>query len=142
MYLHIVRCVEGELQSHIGEGLRDDDTTIEVDTPICPTGTSYRCSDSFCGGDMESWVHDITNELDIAAILNGERLQWDGLQRVFHLTVIQRVLTCQLPLFRRSITQTERSPTHQIDIVRLGRIQIRHDMGTLGDIEGEVHFKT
>ena len=91
------------------------------------------------GGDVQRGVHRGTGELDVAAVLNGERLQRNDRQRVFHLAVGQCVATCEAQVVGHVVDHAQRATAHQVDIVALVGIQISHHVSALRHINGHIH---
>ena len=74
---HILWSVDGELEPHVFEGFGNDDAAFKVDdTPIAPVGRDGGLG-GFGGRDVESRVHRVAGELDIAAVFDGEGFQRD-----------------------------------------------------------------
>ena len=126
----VLRCIDDELQTHVVEGLGDDDTTVEGNTTIRTALAADSGLGVLGGGDVESGIHRIACELHIAAILDGEGLQRDDWQRVFHLTVGEGVTACEVDAFV-IIFHAQVAAAHQVDVVALLGIKITEDAGSL-----------
>ena len=95
----------------------------------------------FGGGDVESGIHRIASEFHIAAVLDGEGLQRDDGQRVFHLTVGEGVTTCEVDAFV-IVSQAQVAATHQVDVVALFSIEVTEDTGSLRHADCQVGLDT
>ena len=93
----------------------------------------------FGGGDVKRRIHRRSSELDVAAVLNGERLQRNDRQRVFHFTVGKRVAARESQVVGHVIDHAQRAASHQVDVVALVAVQIGHHVGTLRHIDGHIH---
>ena len=114
---HVLGGVEGELHTHVVERLGDLHTAVEIDATSHTAGAGNGGLGALGGGDVERGVHGVASELDIRAVLNGECLQRDDGQRVFHLAVRQRVTTAEDEVVGRGILHAQRAATHEVDVV-------------------------
>ena len=93
----------------------------------------------FGGRDVERRIHRRSGEFDVAAVLNGERLQRNDRQRVFHFTVGKRVAAREPQVVGHVIDHAQRAASHQVDVVALVAVQIGHHVGTLRHVDGHIH---
>ena len=87
MQLHVLGSVQRKLQTHIVERLGNLDSAVEVDTSSYTVGVSNIGLDTLCGRDVQRGVHGVACKLHIASVLNGEGLQRDERQSIFHFAV-------------------------------------------------------
>ena len=142
MQCHILRRIECELQSHVVQRLGDNHAAFEVHAAPHSIGIRHSGLGLLRGRDVQRRIHRVARKLNIASILNGEGLQRDDGERVFHLTVIQRITPRQSEVICRIILHAQVSATHQVDIVRMVGIQVSHDMSTLGHGHGKIHAES
>ena len=142
MQLHILGGIDDELQTHIVERLGDDDATDEVDRAPHLTGRADRRLGLLGGGNVQRGVHHLARKLDIRAVLDGKRLQRNDRQLILHLTVGQRIATRQLQIVGRRVDHTQRTATHQIDIVGVVAVEVGFNVGALRHVDGHIHAET
>ena len=140
--LHILWGIQRELKSHIVKRLGNHDTTIEVDAPSYSITARNGSLGAFHSSNVQRGVHRITRKLNIRTILDSKRLQRNDGQRVFHLTVRQRITSRQLQIVSRRIAHTQRTTSHQIDVIGVVSIEVGHHMGTLRHLKGHIHCES
>ena len=91
---------------------------------------------------IESRIHWIARKLNIRAILNGKGLQRNNRQRIFHLTVIERISTCETQVVNIVILHSQLSSTYEVNIVRLINVKSTKNVSTLVDIQSHIHTET
>ena len=142
MQLHILWRIERKLKSHIVQCLGDDDTTVEFDSASYSRASRNSRLGALHRRDVQRGIHHVAGKLDIGAILDGKGLQRNDGQRILHLAVRQRVASCQLHVVGRIILHTQRTTTHQVDIVGVVGIEPSLDMRSIGYIQRHVHSQT
>ena len=88
---HIIRSVKGKFQSHIVERLGHLYTTLEVYTAATCRLGSHKCLHLFGSSQIETRIHDITRKFNVASLLDGECLEGDDRQLIFHFSPVEGV---------------------------------------------------
>ena len=137
----ILRGLDDELQTHIVERLCNDDTTVEYYASACADIVSDGGFGTLGGGDVQPRVHRVARELHIAAVLDGEGLQRDDGQRVFHLTAGEGIAACEVETLI-VVFHAQVASAGQVGIVSLLGVEVADKMGTLRHGDGEVDIHT
>ena len=92
----ILRSFDNKLQSHVVESFGDNHATVESNITAHTTLIGHAGLGALCGGDVQLGIHGIACEFHKTAILDGEGLQRDDGQRIFHLTIRECIASCQV----------------------------------------------
>ena len=93
------------------------------------------------GRDVQRGIHRIALKLHIAAVLDGEGLQRDDRQRIFHLASIQGIAPREVETLV-IILHAEVTTAHEVDIVRLFNIEVADNVGTMIHGDGQIGIKS
>ena len=139
---HVIGGIEGKLQSHVSKGLSHLHTTLEVDTAATGGLCTYEGFHLLSGSEVEAGIHDVAIKLNITSFLDGEGLEGDDGQLIFHLTLIECITTEELELVGGVIDHTQFTASFEIDVVGLSGIEGADDTCSLLDVHEQQHIET
>ena len=113
----LVLGIEDELKAHVVKRLGDYHAALEGLALPYSLVVRHGCLHYLRCRDVKPRVHGVAGELNIAAFLDGEGLQRDDGQRVFHLAVVERILSAQLQLVHIIILHAQGAAAHEVDEV-------------------------
>ena len=135
MDCHVLRGVDGELQSHVLQGLRHFHATDEIDdTPVARRGPYGRLR-RLGGCERQPRVHRVAGELDVRALRDGEGLQRNDRQFIFHLTRVDGIPSAEDDAVGGVVLHAHRTASHDVDVVRLRGVEIAVYMCPLVDVQ-------
>ena len=136
----VFRRLDDELQSHVVEGLGDDHATVERHVPAYAAFVGHVGLGALCGRDVQPGIHGVARKLHITAVLDGEGLQRDDRQRVFHLTAGEGVTACQVDALG-VVSQAQVTATCQVGVIGLFRVEVTDEVCTFRHADGEVDIE-
>ena len=139
---HVVGSIERELQSHVVESLCHFHSTVERHTS---TASAFRRDESFYAlgsSEIESRIHHVARKLHITALSDGECLERNHRQLIFHLSVIDGISSEELHSVEVGICHSQFSTALNIHIVRLVGIKETSHSRSLFNIHHQEHVES
>ena len=142
MNLLVVRGVDDKLQTHIVKRLREFHATLERHAT---SRSSVRCDrglGAFRGGDVKARVHRIAEELNVASLIDVERLERDDGQRILHLAAAYRIASVKAQPVGSIVEHAQVAATDDVNVVRLVGVKCTEHVRSFVDADGEVHVES